>query len=88
MQVLAGDVEAPGEEESARLFLFAGDVGLVVAARAMTVINAQWPLPLAGVAEANGRWWEYWRDYWDRRGTPQALPEDYACEVTIPLKQD
>ena len=34
------------------------------------------------------KWWEYWKDYWLLRGTPDALPEDYACEVTIPVDKE
>lgn len=32
------------------------------------------------------QWWEYWKDYWQKRGTKDAYKEDYACEVTIPYK--
>ncbi|MBR2727510.1 MAG: hypothetical protein IKD71_06435 [Solobacterium sp.] len=34
------------------------------------------------------KWWEYWKDYWRSRGTRDALPEDYACEVTIPVNKE
>ena len=33
------------------------------------------------------KWWEYWKDYWRLRGTRDAFPKDYACEVTIPLNK-
>ena len=32
------------------------------------------------------KWWDYWKDYYDKRDTEEAYEKDYACEVTIPLK--
>jgi hypothetical protein len=88
VQALIGDPAVADAHGSARLFFMAHDVGLIVTARTMTVITARGQLQLAEVAEANDRWWEYWREYWARRGTAEALPTDYACEATIPLKAD
>ena len=34
------------------------------------------------------KWWEYWKYYWRLRGTRDALPKDYACEVTIPVNKE
>ena len=34
------------------------------------------------------KWWEYWKEYWRLRGTRDALPKDYACEVTIPVDKE
>ena len=34
------------------------------------------------------KWWEYWKYYWRVRGTRDALPKDYACEVTIPVDRE
>lgn len=33
------------------------------------------------------KWWEYWKDYWKKRETNDAYEKDYACEVTIPIKE-
>ena len=33
------------------------------------------------------QWWDYWKDYYDKRDTEEAYEKDYACEVTIPLKK-
>ena len=40
------------------------------------------------INEGAKRWGIYWRDYWDKRGTKEAYEKDYACEVTIPIKDD
>ena len=34
------------------------------------------------------KWWEYWKDYWCLRGTRDASPKDFACEVTIPVNKE
>ena len=34
------------------------------------------------------KWWEYWKNYWRLRGTRDALPKDFACEVTIPVDKE
>jgi hypothetical protein len=64
----------------------AGAVGCVVSAREIRLVSHQGELPLDEVHDRSTRWWSYWREYWARRGGDQPLPEDYACEVTIPVK--
>lgn len=63
----------------------AGPYGLVVAAESLGVYNHHGELNAAAVLESIRKWWEYWQEYWRRKDTPDALPQDYACEVTIPL---
>jgi hypothetical protein len=62
----------------------ADSVGLVVAAESMGVINHQGELDERAVLESSRKWWEYWREYWQRKDTAAALPYDYLCEITIP----
>ena len=31
---------------------------------------------------------EYWKVYWRLRGTHDAFPKDFACEVTIPVDKE
>jgi hypothetical protein len=66
---------------------WAGPVGCLVAARAVELIGLAGEIPLTDVPGMAQRWWEYWREYWRRKDGPEALPQDYACEVTIPIKQ-
>ena len=40
------------------------------------------------IEDAAERWWDYWRSYWQLRGTPDALAKDWICEVTIPINPD
>lgn len=59
-------------------------VGLVVAAESMSILSHHGEMDETGVIAAHEKWWEYWKEYWDRRDTDDPMPRDYACEVTIP----
>jgi hypothetical protein len=82
-----GNTPLPAAGE-ALLGFDAGPVGLVVAAESMGVFNHHGELDEQAVLESNRRWWAYWREYWQRMDTPDPLPHDYACEVTIPAAPD
>lgn len=64
----------------------AGPFGLVVAAESLRVLNHHGELDAKAVLASIRKWWEYWQEYWRRKNTPDPLPQDYACEVTIPLR--
>ena len=64
----------------------AQEVGLVVRAQRLSVLAGPGELSPNQVAKAAGDWWEYWREYWNRRDSSTPMPKDYACEVTIPIK--
>ena len=66
----------------------AGRVGFVVAARSMELVSFEGSFGLEEVEGKIGKWWEYWEEYWRLIDTPDALPSDYACEVTIPGAPD
>jgi hypothetical protein len=70
---------------STRLAFRAGSVGLIVCASSVTAVSMDGDLQAHQISEAYDKWWAYWREYWQRRGSASPLPEDYACEVTIPL---
>jgi hypothetical protein len=76
------------KEGSSFLAFRAGPVGLVVVAEQMAVASSSGDLSSAEkIASSNAAWWEYWKDYWQRRDSDSPLPKDYACEVTIPRDQ-
>ena len=79
----AGVTPLPTAEEAFIGFL-AGPFGLVVAAESLAVFNHHGELDAPAVLAGIGKWWEYWREYWRCKDTPEPLPRDYACEVTIP----
>jgi hypothetical protein len=71
----------PGE---ALLGFEAGPFGLVIAAESLGVFNHHGELDAPAVLAGIRKWWEYWREYWQRIDSADPLPRDYACEVTIP----
>ena len=52
---------------------------------AETLVTAK---PEEEIEPLSRKWWEYWKDYWRLRGTRDASPKDFACEVTIPVNKE
>jgi hypothetical protein len=79
---------SPSDEEFLRsqciVAFGAGPVGCIIGADSMEILTTAGEVSLEDVPELHERWWEYWREYWDVRGTENALPIDYACESTVP----
>ena len=63
---------------------WAGPVGVIVFAENMEILNHQGTIEISEIPIIRKKWWNYWKEYWERKGTKDELPEDYACEVTIP----
>jgi hypothetical protein len=70
----------------ARLAFSAGPAGVVIAAEAVEVIAGVRPLRGSDFDPMRHAWFDYWKQYWRRRGKKDAFPQDWACEVTIPMK--
>lgn len=68
----------------ARLVFWAGDYGLAIAAEELRLLSQQGQVALDEIPDLHQAWWAYWERYWQHRDTEYALPQDYACEVTIP----
>ena len=88
-RVLFGEesaIDAIGDQDSFIAFR-AGPVGCVVIAHAMRPVTFEGPLTPDEVEERHKRWWDYWKEYWQRKDTDRPMPEDYACEVTIPAEE-
>ncbi len=65
-----------------------GDVGFVVGGDEIEIAGRKGKYTEKEIERLSGKWWKYWTDYWRLRGTRDALPKDYACEVTIPVNKD
>ena len=68
------------------LAFWAVDIGCAVASQELTIVNPSGEIALENIPELHRKWWEYWSEYWEVRGTDKAFPEDYACETTIPTE--
>jgi hypothetical protein len=70
------------------LAFWAGPVGFVGMAESMALYSVHGEFELTAVPELSRKWWAYWKEYWARKDTADPMPEDYACEVTIPIAGD
>lgn len=62
--------------------------GFIVGGDRLTVIGNKGKYSEEELGLASKRWWQYWRDYWKLRDTPDAYKKDWACEVTIPVDKE
>jgi len=60
------------------------DFGLFVAAKSVRLFSDMGEIALSSVARLNEDWWDYWRRYWKRKDSTDAMPRDDTCEVCIP----
>lgn len=65
---------------------WAGAVGMRIEAAELRPVLMSGETELSVIASMHDAWWSYWRRYWELRDTAEAMPKDYACEVTIPTK--
>jgi hypothetical protein len=64
----------------------AGAVGLIIIAEEMTIATLHGKVSAQELTEMSRKWWAYWKEYWKAKETQSPFPQDYACEVTIPIK--
>ena len=85
VQALVGTPsDLPKYRGKAILAFWSGPVGFVGAAESIAVYSLNGEVDLASVPGLHGKWWSYWREYWERKNTARPMPHDYACEVCIP----
>ena len=63
-----------------------GDFGFIIGGDHLKLYGRKEEYTDEDIRLLSAKWWEYWKDYWQKRGTKDAYKEDYACEVTIPYK--
>jgi hypothetical protein len=67
-----------------KLAFWSGAAGVRIEAVQLRLFLMSGEIELSTFASLNNDWWSYWQDYWKKRDTTEALPKDFACEVTIP----
>lgn len=81
-----GDSSSLSDSQSLPFIAFwAQNVGFIAAAKSVSYFTMAGELKERDIGPKVSRWWEYWREYWERKDTNIPLPQDYACEITIPL---
>ena len=63
-----------------------GDYGFIIGGDVCKVYGASGDISEEDIKRLSKKWWDYWKDYYDKRDTEEAYEKDYACEVTIPVK--
>ena len=63
-------------------------VGFIVGGDEIEIVGEKGKYTEEEIEPLSRKWWEYWKYYWRVRGTRDALPKDYACEVTIPVDRE
>ncbi len=89
-QVLVDSAQSVEELASSHEFVgfWAGPVGFVGFAEDIEAIIFAGVVSSDEIEQRHRQWWEYWKEYWQRRESADPMPRDYACEVTIPLGTD
>ena len=89
-RVLIKDFNGTETLEAAKHLLCArcGDVGFIVGGNEIEIAGKKGKYTEEEIKPLSRKWREYWKDYWRLRGTCDALPKDYACEVTIPVDKE
>ena len=84
------DFSGPETLSGARHLLCArcNEVGFIVGGNEIRIVGEKGEYTEEEIETAASKWWSYWKDYWKLRGTKNAYPKDYACEITIPVSDD
>ena len=64
------------------------EVGFIVGGDEIEIVGKKGEYTEEEIETSFRKWWEYWKDYWRLRKTKDAYPKDFACEVTIPVRED
>ena len=63
------------------------DFGIIIGGNKMKVIGSAGEFSEDKIKDCNIKWWKYWKEYWSLREKENSYDKDYACEVTIPVKE-
>lgn len=76
------------KNENYKLVFWADDYGFAVASEKMYLLTKEDYIELDQIPSLHSDWWAYWKKYWDLKNSENALPKDFACEITLPLKKE
>ena len=60
----------------------------IVGGDEMEVVGRKGKCKEEGIETAYRKWCDYRRTYWKLRGTKDAYPKDYVCEISIPVGEN
>lgn len=71
-----------------KLGFLAEEVGLIVTADKMKILNQSGKIEIEQIPEIHQKWWKYWENYWAHKNLKKEIPYDPICEITIPANQE
>ncbi|HFA48224.1 MAG TPA: hypothetical protein ENJ95_04310 [Bacteroidetes bacterium] len=71
-----------------KLGFLAEEVGLIVTANKLRILNQSGEIELEQIPEIHQKWWKYWEKYWAYKHLKKEIPYDPICEITIPANQE
>jgi len=66
----------------------AGEVGLILTANKMKILNKSGEIALEQIPEIHKNWWSYWEKYWACKKLKKEIAYDPICEITIPANSE
>lgn len=84
------DFSGPETLSAAEHLLYArcGNVGFIIGGDRIEVVGRNGKYSEEEIKTGSEKWWSYWKSYWKVRNTRDAYPKDYACEITIPVRDE
>jgi hypothetical protein len=61
---------------------------VVIAADRMEIITHKGTVDPESLDDLSHKWWQYWREYWNRIDSENPMPKDRLCEITIPAASE
>lgn len=85
-----GDMEDIQSLNTAETFIgfWAGTAGMIIIAKEMKLTSHHGKVKLNDIPELNEKWWNYWKEYWDKKLSGNPIPYDYNCEIIVPNRND
>lgn len=65
---------------------YAGDIGVLILSKELKIHTIYGEVPIEKIEILANSWWEYWKKYWEYKGTDKELPYDFTCELSLPIK--
>jgi hypothetical protein len=72
------------KETDTILGFWSDNVGLVIVSKEFEIATINGIVGLGEIQNMHDQWWQYWRDYWNKKDSKESLPYDSLCEITIP----
>lgn len=85
-ETILGNSYTDHADNNCQLGFWTEEIGIVIVADSMDIYSHAGEITLDEIVACHQLWWEYWKKYWDVKDTPEALPYDALCEMTIPVK--